>query len=94
MSDEKPTVHSPPNRIARIETIWAFLSVDETGEGIAGAMMRGQWWQLVTADEKLASTMKPVAQQVATLTGKKIKLVKFTAREEIEEILPENSGRG
>ena len=78
-----------------IETIWAVLSVDEHGEGICGAQIHGRWMSLTTADEALLQkALIPAAREIANLTGKKLKLVKFTARQDIGNIIPDGSGRG
>lgn len=83
------TVHAPPNTIERIETIWAVLSVDATGEGLCGAQIHGRWMTLTVADERLVEKiLVPIARDVSKATGKKLKLVKFTTREDIREITP------
>lgn len=79
-------VHSPPNTIPRIETIWAVVSVDATGEGICGAMIGGQWMSLTTASEHLVPSLLQIAGDVSKMTKKKLRLIKMTAREDIEEI--------
>lgn len=79
-------VHSPPNTISHIETIWAVVSVDATGEGICGAMIGGQWLSLTTASEHLVPSIMDLARDVSKITGKRLRLIKMTAREDIEEI--------
>jgi hypothetical protein len=81
------TIHNPPNRIERIETIWVVLSQDKNGEGICGAQVNGMWMSLTTADEGLLKRiLLPVARDVSIKTGKTLKLVKFTGRIDIEDI--------
>jgi hypothetical protein len=83
------TVHAPPNTIERIETIWAVLSVDANGEGICGSRIGGSWMTLTVSDEKLVEkVLMPIARKLSADTGKKLRLVKFTMREEIMEITP------
>ena len=80
---------TPPNTIDQIETIWAVVSHDETGEGLCGALIDGRWTSLTVADERLVSSaLIPLARQVARMTGKSLRLVKFTTREDIKEIPP------
>lgn len=80
-------IYSPPNHIKRIETIWAFISEDETGEGVCGAEFEaGKWFPLITADENLVSRMRVLAQRIAGMTGKKVRLIKLTNREDLGEV--------
>jgi hypothetical protein len=83
-------LHSPPNDILRIDEIWAFVSCDETGEGICAAPLLGPGSvvPLIAADKARLKSIMSVAQQLATASGKTVKLVKFTVREEVEEIAP------
>lgn len=81
-------VHAPPNTHEIFE-VWAVLSVDDNGEGICGADVNGKWMALVTSEEHLAlNVLIPTARALAKSTGRKLKVVKFIAREEIEECLP------
>ncbi|MGY8661749.1 hypothetical protein Q3C01_05190 [Bradyrhizobium sp. UFLA05-109] len=91
MSDNDPEVHSPPNELRRIDAVWAFISSDETGEGLcAGPLMGpGTLIPLVAADEVRLQSLLPWARWIAQASGKAIKLVKLSHREEIMEI-----GRG
>jgi hypothetical protein len=69
-----------------IDTIWAFLSVDETGnEGLAAASMGEHIMPLVAADEKRLDIITPIAAKVARTSGRRIRLVKFTQREVLRE---------
>lgn len=81
--------HNPPNYLAQIDEIWAILSVDEGGEGLCAAPLRGMTIPLIAADKaRLDSFLIPMAEQLADVFGKKLKLVKFHNREEIREFLP------
>lgn len=74
----------------KIETIHAFISVDSEGdEGIVGMKnpTDGSWMPLIGADEERIKSLMPIAKQIKRLTNKKIKLIKFSIREDIEEIL-------
>lgn len=82
-------IHNPPNYLPRIDSIWAILSVDEHGEGLCAFPMRGVMLPLIAADEARLDSLRPIAKELAKLfEGKKLKLVKFTIREEIEVIEP------
>jgi hypothetical protein len=71
-----------------VESLWAFLSVDEQGnEGLCGHRVEGLGWvALVGADEARVVLLRPIAKQIARESGSKIKLVRFTTREELEMI--------
>lgn len=47
-----------------------------------------EWIPLVGADMARADSLKPIAKEMARKFGLKIKLIKFTARTEIETIEP------
>ena len=72
----------------KIEQIYAFIAED-TGpddEGVTGFATGMGWMPMVGADIDRIESLKPIAQQIAKSTGKKIKLIKFTNREEVETI--------
>ncbi|MBR0879598.1 hypothetical protein ACVMGC_000996 [Bradyrhizobium barranii subsp. barranii] len=83
-------VHSPANEQLRIDEVYLFVSVDEAGEGVCAAplMGEGSLVPLMAADKKRVEALKPWAREVARITGKKIKLIKFTTRSEVMEIEP------
>ncbi|MHC2583640.1 hypothetical protein ACVI1J_004143 [Bradyrhizobium diazoefficiens] len=89
MSDD-PEVHSPPNE-RRIDAVWAFISMDEGGEGLcAGPLMGpGSLVPLIAADEVRLKLLLPWARGIAQASGKAIKLVKLSHREDIMEISPD-----
>ncbi len=78
-----------PNEIESIDEIFAFVSVDEKGEGIVGqsVMLMGQsiFMPFVCADKARMESLKPLAKKIAKETGKKIRLIRLSVREEIEE---------
>jgi hypothetical protein len=76
-------IHTEPNE-AVITELYAFLSTDETGEGIVGEMIDGAWTPLVTSKLRIAEKMRPLARHIAEVSGKPVRLVKFTARQEME----------
>jgi hypothetical protein len=72
----------------KITEIYAFISED-TGpedEGIIGQRMNDTWLPFVAADQKRIDSLRPWAKSIARVTGKKIKLIRFTHREGLEEI--------
>jgi hypothetical protein len=81
-------IDTPPNEIPRIDQIWAVLSVDETGEGVVAAPIQQGMLTvpLIAADEARLEDIKKLAYQLAKLTGKKMRLVKFSTRTVVEEI--------
>jgi len=81
----------PKNTMPRIESIYAFLSVDaeDGNEGVVGAPMGPVLsMPLIAADEKRLEQLTSVAQKISTAFGMNIRLVKFTHREEIGFITP------
>lgn len=80
-------LHMPPNEGA-ISQVWLFVSVDQTGEGICGAKIGDMMMSMVTARESNLENMKKTARALAKASGKKIKLIKLTTREDVMEIEP------
>lgn len=78
-----------PNEILRIDEIFAYVSVDQNGEGIIGQsvqlMGKDIFMPFVCADKARMESLKPLAKKIAKESGKKIKLIKLSVREEIEE---------
>lgn len=73
----------------RINQMWAFLSVDDDGdEGVIGYRdPKANWWvPLVAADEERVRIYREYAGEIAKLTGRPVRLVKFSAREDVETI--------
>lgn len=77
----------PPNSNPRMEALFAILSSDEKGEGICASMMpNGTWMTMVTSEQRLVPTLIKAAETMAKDTKMRLKLVKFTKREEIQNI--------
>lgn len=73
----------------RIETIHAFVAVDDDDEeGLTGFMSESGWMPMVAADPTRLESLRPIAQQIAAASGATIKLVRFSQREELEVIAP------
>lgn len=80
-------VHDPGNKFS-INEIWAFVSRDDDGnEGVVGATMGGVFMPLIAADKDRLDSLRPLAKDMLRLSKKKIFLVKFSQRSEIEEIV-------
>ena len=79
-------LHDPKNTFV-IENVWVFVSRDEEGnEGVIAAPVGDTLMPFVAADPKRIESLRPMAQHLAKMTKKKIHLVKFSQRTEIEEI--------
>jgi len=84
-------LHRPSkNHIPRIEALWAFLSVDpkDGNEGVIAAPLQIGMVSLplIGSDEQRVKSLLPIARQIAKHQGIRVRLVKFTTREEIEVI--------
>lgn len=74
----------------RIDTLYAFVAED-TGpddEGVIGMLTTDGWLPLVGADMARIDSVRIAAEQIARDTGKRVKLLQFTNRVEMEEINP------
>jgi len=89
MEETMTVVFAPPNTLPRIDSIWAYVSVDADGnEGVCAAPIGhgGMCMPLIAVDEARLSSITPIAEALARITGMTIKLVRFTAREELRNI--------
>jgi hypothetical protein len=77
---------SPPNYLGRIDNIWAFLSIDDGGEGVVAAPLLGDGSvvPLIAADKKRLDSLIKVAKEMVTVFRKPIRLAKFSKREDVE----------
>lgn len=80
------------NYLEQITEMYAFVSKDEGGEGLVGMTMpiggQATFMPFVCADKDRMESLKPMAMKMAKLGNKKIKLIRLTVREELEEYLP------
>ncbi len=76
------------NKLRHIDSVWAFLSTDEGGNEVAmGCDIVGIGWvALIAADEERLASLRPIAKQLAREERLKVRLVKFTTREDLETI--------
>lgn len=81
------TAHEIPSRnyLEKITEVYVFVSMDKDGEGIISRSFGDLMLPFVCADKERMEQLKPIAKNMARQTGKKIKLIKLTHREEIEE---------
>lgn len=78
-----------PNNLDRIDAVWAFISSDETGEGVCACYLPGMGMTaMIAADERRLQSLMPIAEELARFSGKVIKLIKLTTREEVRVIEP------
>jgi len=84
-------IHNPPNKL-RIDEIFCFISVDDDGnEGVCAFQAGATMMPMMGADLDRVESLRPIAKQLARMqyfTDKKICLIKFTVREEMEIIEP------
>lgn len=77
------------NELQRIDELFAFVSSDQDGEGLIAqtVMIQGQnvFMPFVCADKARMESLKILAKKMAKESGKKIKLIRLSVREEIEE---------
>jgi hypothetical protein len=77
------------NYLEQITEIFAFVSVDKDGEGIIGQSMETpgglMFMPFVCADQARVASLTPFAQKIARESKKKVKLIRFSVREEIAE---------
>ena len=72
----------------RIEEMFAFIVLDDADntEGIPALNHDGMAYPMVGADMEMVEKLRPYAERIARRLKKKITLVKFTNRVELEEI--------
>ena len=85
----KTVVHKPANYLKKITEVYVFASVDSGGEGVIGQTVhvggRETFMPFVCADKTRMESLKPIAKQLARDQGIKIKLIRLSVREELEE---------
>lgn len=67
----------------KIEEMFAFVAVDDGIEGIVGINTPSGWAPLVGADMKRVDSLIPLAREIAKKSGKEIRLLKFSEREDL-----------
>jgi hypothetical protein len=82
--------------VLKIESVYAFVALDESGdEGICGFFdeTTNMAVPMVGADLARISSLRPIAQQIADEGRGPIKLLRFTTRTDLEEIKGGTIGR-
>lgn len=80
MTTNKKENHVPD----KIDTIYAFIAFNETGEGIVAMPAADGWMPMIAADAARLESLRPIAKQIAQSTKIAIKLIRLTTREELE----------
>lgn len=72
----------------KIKEILAYISEDKgpNDEGIISTPTPMGWMPLVCADDARAKSYEPLAREIAKQTGKKVKLVRFSTREDLLDL--------
>ena len=79
-------IHDPENKL-KIENVWAFVSHDDKGnEGLCAIPTNLGMMPMIAADEARLKDLRVAAKKLVSMTNKKIKLIKFSVREDLEEI--------
>lgn len=69
-----------------INKMYAFIADEDDGEGIVAFSLNGQLWPLVGADMARVDQLRPIAENIAKATGKKITLAVFETRTVLEVV--------
>jgi hypothetical protein len=73
----------------KITEAFAFVMADDDGtEGVPGYLSKGTWMPMVGTDLARVESLMPVAQEIANVARKPIRVVKFTGMQQIGEISP------
>ena len=79
--------------VKRIEEMFVYVAEDSEGEGIAAfGPVEGMMIPLVGADVARSESIRAVAQFVADTSGRTLKILRFTTREQIGVIEPKRRG--
>jgi hypothetical protein len=70
--------------MGKIKEIFAFIAEDDQGEEILGTRIGETWLPLVGADRERMESLKPIAQSIAQGLPVKVKLFRFSEREEVK----------
>lgn len=74
----EPLIHDPGNETT-IEHVYVYLSIDDQGRNgiVATIMSHLGSTPMVTGSPRVAEMMRPMAEQVAQLTGRTVGLFRF-----------------
>lgn len=91
MSEQHTIFLQPKNTLPSIEQVFLFVSVDakDGNEGVVGAPLGPVGCMpMVAADEKRLAQLIPMAEAIAKATNVKIRLIRLSHREVVQEINP------
>lgn len=70
-----------------ISELYAFVCTEaDGGEGVAAAYIGDAWMPLVAADQARVESLRPIAANISKISGVPIRLVKFSQRENLEQV--------
>lgn len=69
-----------------IDTLTAYIAVDDDGEGIMAWKGPQGWMPMIGADEERIKQMRPIAEQLAAASGKRCVVAQFSVRTDLEVI--------
>jgi hypothetical protein len=73
----------------KVTELFAFIAIDKDGDEAVPAFSSGMYLlPLMGADTARIDSIRPMAQQIADMTGRHMRLVKFSHMELVEEIFP------
>lgn len=72
----------------KIEEVFLFIATDGNQEGLPAMQMGNVLMPLVAADKKRLADLRVAAQKIADVSGKPIRLCRYSHREELEVISP------
>lgn len=73
----------------RVQTFYAVLAIDPDGDESVPAFLKdGMMMPLVGSDLARVESLKGAAQEIATITGRVLTLVKFSMREDLQSFTP------
>jgi hypothetical protein len=85
--DPKPIPEFDNGERKTITEIWAWICEDTPGsEGLPGASIGGTFMPLIGSDRQRVESMRDFAVAVRIGTGRPVKLVRFTQREDVETL--------
>jgi hypothetical protein len=76
-----------------IDTLTAYIAVDDDGEGIMAFRGEDGWLPMVGADPDRIAALRPIAEQMAAAAGKRCVVARFSVREDLEIIEPDQVTR-
>ncbi len=72
----------------RIDEIYAFIAEEAKGEGVCAFQFGNTLLPMVCADIARVDSLREKAREIAAVSGRRIRLVRFTTRTELELIDP------